>query len=185
MTENVHPKWSWSYVTIFSFSVRFIFTPLAFMYLIRNYSSWLQQTQMVVRIIRDHISYMIIMLYIHMCPKYEIVKYTFGIDNWKSKLVEEEINRIICTKNFIRKRVRLLFSNSILGILSTPYKISMFLFTTRLNFICSSLQFCNRLNKITMTNVFCPHPNLSSFCLTNKVDARMMNHFLPGLQRGT
>ena len=75
MTENVHPKWSWSYVTIFSFSARFIFTPLAFMYLIRNYSSWLQQTQMVVvRIIKDHISYMILILYIHihMYYKYEI-----------------------------------------------------------------------------------------------------------------
>ena len=71
MTENVHPKWSWSYVTIFSFSARFIFTPLAFMYLIPNYSSWLQQTQMVVvRIIRDQISYVIIISYIHihMCP---------------------------------------------------------------------------------------------------------------------
>ena len=75
MTENVHPKWSWSYVTIFSFSARFIFTPLAFMCLIRNYSSWLQQTQMVVvRIIKDHISYMILILYIHihMYHKYEI-----------------------------------------------------------------------------------------------------------------
>ena len=181
MTENVHPKWSWSYVTIFSFSARFIFTPLAFMCLIRNYSSWLQQTQMVVvRIIKDHISYMILILYIHihMCHKYEIIKYSASCRiylqfNWVARQI------------LYKEQIMVISENSILGILSTPYEISMFLFTTRLNFICSSLQFCNRLNKITMTNVFCPHPHLSSFCLTNKVDARMMNHFLHGLQRGT
>ena len=69
------------------------------MCLIRNYSSWLQQTQMVVvRIIKDHISYMIFILYIHihMCHKYEIIKYT-------AQVVEYIYNSIELQGKFYKK----------------------------------------------------------------------------------